>query len=330
MNMKFGAFTYGYSTNLGDEIQTLSATQFLPSVDVLIERDRLHWYRDCPPVFVIFNGWFTHQPSWPPPDSISPLFVSFHAAMPELLVDKRFVAYFKRHEPVGCRSLATLEALRNIGVDAYFSGCLTLTIKRERGARTNQIYAVDVDPTLYANVVPGDIKERLVHLSHEFPPLNATLLTKATWGSANLGLRSIYKWELGRSLLRGTGERLNELRHSFRLSRARELLTLYSSAKLVITSRLHCALPCLALGTPVVLLRRGVESDPRFAGLRELVRFHSDPSKPIKIDWQDPEPNPDKYLRYAKALRERCEDAVSRFTKPEDATHSASCGTRAG
>lgn len=327
--MQFGAFAYAYSTNLGDEIQTLSATQFLPRVDVLIQRDRLHWYRNWPPVFIIFNGWFAHPPSWPPPDSISPLFVAFHAATPALLVDKRFASYFKRHEPIGCRSLATLEAFRRVGVDAYFSGCLTLTIERERGARTNQIYAVDVDPSLYASLVPGDIKERVVHLSHEFPPVDATLLTKAKWGSAYLGLRGIYKWDWGRSLLHGAGERLNGLRHSFRLSRARELLTRYSSAKLVITSRLHCALPCLALGTPVVLLRRGIELDHRFSGLRELVRFHSDPSRPIKIDWQDPEPNPDTYLRYAKALRERCEDAVSRVLRAESATHSATCGTTA-
>jgi len=313
--MQFGAFSYAYSTNLGDEIQTLSATQFLPRVDVLIERDRLHWYRHCPSAFVIFNGWFAHQPSWPPPDSISPLFVAFHAAMPELLVDKRFVSYFKRHEPIGCRSLATLEAFRKIGVDAYFSACLTLTIERERVAKTDQIYAVDVDPSLYANLVPNHIKERVVHLSHEFAPPSATLLTKAKWNSADLGLRGIYKWDGGKSFLRGAGERLNGLRHSFRVSKARELLTQYSSAKLVITSRLHCALPCLALGTPVVLLRRGIETDPRFAGLRELVRFHSDPSRPIKIDWQDPEPNPDIYLRYAKELRDRCEGAVSRVLK---------------
>lgn len=327
--MKFGAFTYGYSTNLGDEIQTLSATQFLPRVDVLIQRDRLHWYRDDPPVFMIFNGWFTHQPSWPPPDSIVPLFVSFHAEMPELLVDKRFVSYFKRHEPIGCRSLATLEAFRAVGVGAYLSGCLTLTIQPKLKARTDQIYAVDVDQTLCANLVPRDIQEQLVHVSHEFPPLDANLLTKAKWGSAHLGIRGIHKWEWGRSLLRGTGEKLNEHRHSFRLGRARELLELYSSAKLVITSRLHCALPCLALGTPVVLLRPGVESDPRFTGLRDLVRFHSDPLSPIKIDWRDPEPNPDKYLHYAKALRERCEKAVSRAQEFERVPQSATCGTTA-
>ncbi|WP_264821067.1 polysaccharide pyruvyl transferase family protein [Acinetobacter schindleri] len=32
------------------------------------------------------------------------------------------------------------------------------------------------------------------------------------------------------------------------------MLEKYSTAKLVITSRIHCALPCLAMGTPVIYI----------------------------------------------------------------------------
>jgi hypothetical protein len=39
-----------------------------------------------------------------------------------------------------------------------------------------------------------------------------------------------------------------------RFKNVESLLNTYQSSKLVITSRLHCALPCLALGTPVLLL----------------------------------------------------------------------------
>lgn len=308
--MQFGAFSYAYSTNFGDEIQTLSAAQFLPRIDILLERDRLHRYRNCPPIFAIFNGWFNYQPFWPPPDSISPLFVAFYANMPELLIDKRFVSYFKRHEPIGCRSVATVEAFHKIGVEAYFSGCMTLTIERARVTRTDQIYSVDVDPSMYASLVPDHIKETVVHVSNEGLPPDITPLGRLKWKAAHLGLRAIYKWGSEESIVHGAGATLNRFRHSSRLARAEQLLALYGSAKLVITSRLHCALPCLALGTPVVLLRRGIESDPRFAGLRELVRFHSDPSRPISIDWKDPEPNSDKYRPYAKELREKCEGAV--------------------
>ena len=317
--MQLAAFSYAYSTNIGDEIQTLSATQYLPRVDLLIERDRLQWYRDTPPMFVIFNGWFTHQLSWPPPDSISPLFVSFHASAPETLITKDFTSYFKRYEPIGCRSIATAEAFHKIGVDAYFSGCLTLTLKRRPVPRTDQIYAVDVENDLYSSVVPADVRERALHISHEWPSDDATLITKTAWNAAYLGLRGIYKSSRARQMLLGATDKLNELRHTSRTSRAEEILKIYSSAKLVITSRLHCALPCVAMGTPVILLRKGIESDPRFDGLRDFVRFHSDPSRAPRISWERPEPNPDRHLSFARALRERCQTAVSQVLETVNA-----------
>jgi Polysaccharide pyruvyl transferase len=312
--MQFGAFSYAYSTNVGDEIQTLSAVQFLPKVDILVDRDRLNRYSKNSEIFVIFNGWF-NNPSWPPPDSISPLFVAFYANHPELLVNKKFADYFRRFEPIGCRSIETAEAFRRIGIDAYFSGCLTLTIQREPVPRTDQVYAVDMDEEVFARLVPEEVRRKAVRLSHEGVPSDFSMLAKATWSAADLGLRGMYKWDSESPFLQGAASKLNKHRHSSRIARALQLLTLYNSAKLVITSRLHCALPCLALGTPVILLRPGIESDARFAGLRELVRFHGDLSRPVSINWQNPEPNSDDYLRYSKALRETCERAVHRALK---------------
>lgn len=40
-----------------------------------------------------------------------------------------------------------------------------------------------------------------------------------------------------------------------RFLRANELLRKYASAKYVITSRIHCALPCLGFQTPVIYIR---------------------------------------------------------------------------
>ena len=34
----------------------------------------------------------------------------------------------KKYEPIGCRDLKTTDKLKNKGIDAYFSGCLTTTI----------------------------------------------------------------------------------------------------------------------------------------------------------------------------------------------------------
>ncbi len=53
---------------------------------------------------------------------------------------------------------------------------------------------------------------------------------------------------------------------------AHDLLTKYSKASVVITSRIHCALPCLGMDTPVIFIT-DVEnkiSQGRFGGLLDL------------------------------------------------------------
>lgn len=53
---------------------------------------------------------------------------------------------------------------------------------------------------------------------------------------------------------------------------AEEHVKAYARAKLVITSRIHCALPCLALGTPVILVRTKFDAD-RFKGLFDFFNY---------------------------------------------------------
>lgn len=55
-----------------------------------------------------------------------------------------------------------------------------------------------------------------------------------------------------------------------RVQMAEQLLAQYANARLVITSRLHAALPCLAFGTPVLFVVENV-NDPRFSGNLELL-----------------------------------------------------------
>ena len=52
---------------------------------------------------------------------------------------------------------------------------------------------------------------------------------------------------------------------------AEALLRRYATAELVITSRLHCALPCRAMGTPVIFVHPNYYSDSRFDGLRDIL-----------------------------------------------------------
>ena len=63
MNKKlFGLLSYGYSENIGDEIQSIAASQYLPKVDSIVERDKLELYRLNREIFVIFNGFNCYIP----------------------------------------------------------------------------------------------------------------------------------------------------------------------------------------------------------------------------------------------------------------------------
>ncbi len=65
--VKYGLLTYR-TENIGDEIQSIAARQFLPRVDVYVERDSLNNVVSDEKIKLIMNGWFTHKPeNWPPP-----------------------------------------------------------------------------------------------------------------------------------------------------------------------------------------------------------------------------------------------------------------------
>src|SRR5690348_17009501 len=86
-NNPFGLLRYEESYNLGDEIQSIAASQYLPQVDFLVDRNTgqqtnvSHSYIGTPidKNKTIYSGWFDGQYChFPPPTNIDPLFVSFH------------------------------------------------------------------------------------------------------------------------------------------------------------------------------------------------------------------------------------------------------------
>ncbi|WP_298366199.1 polysaccharide pyruvyl transferase family protein [uncultured Lutibacter sp.] len=256
--------------NVGDNIQSLAAKQFIPKVDKYLSREKLANYKGDK-IKLIMNGWFTHNiHDWIPSDDIIPLFVSFHmnnTAAPHMLT-KEGVNYLKKHEPIGCRDQFTVEILQEKGIEAYFTGCLTLTLnsyKVEDIERTDDIYIVDplYGYTTYKKVTYDykrflrsiqrrtifDIGKRKKHLKKIL--------------DANLIKQAIYIEQEPSSGQYTTEEKFEM---------AEELLNKYARAKLVITSRIHCALPCLALGTPVIFIN-GFDNfvdSCRFEGILDL------------------------------------------------------------
>ena len=99
---------------------------------VEVQRDAMP-YQDLPAgTWVPTFGWYMHPTfdqgfSFPFPETVRPLFISFHLNKPALL-DDAAIAYLRRYAPVGCRDWQTVVALRSVGVPAFFSGCLTTTV----------------------------------------------------------------------------------------------------------------------------------------------------------------------------------------------------------
>ena len=133
-DVKYGLIV-AFTGNLGDDIQSLAALQFLPRVDYVIHREYMVKYmnmiRNEEEVKVIVNGWFMHLPrNWYIAENVKPLFISFHYTHREL--PPHIKKDLKSHEPIGARDLYTQKLLSREGIRSYFSGCLTLTLVRLR------------------------------------------------------------------------------------------------------------------------------------------------------------------------------------------------------
>ena len=251
---------------------------------------------------MLLNGWFLEGAAWPPPETIRPLVVSFYASegRPELLAP-RFMDWYRRHEPIGCRSKEMLARAEARGLRAYFSGCLTLCLppRAPLPPGAGETLIVDCDEALLRRLVPARVVAGARFLTHvarsDAASLRRRLARRAFAHGAALAPR--LAWELSR--------RWRQRRHDERMAQARALLAAYGAAKLVITSRLHCFLPCLALGTPVLLLYTGAER-ARFSGLLELGRSFSFADERVDIDWDAPAPNPGHHTPLAAELAKTC------------------------
>jgi hypothetical protein len=233
--MKFATLKYNRSNKrghatLGDEIMSLAAEQFLPRVDKRFEREYLRSVSENEKHLLIMNGWFCLYPadSFPPSESIEPVFIGFHI--------NRSTRYFLSPQCI-----------------EYFKkhepiGCRdrrTTQLLASKGVHSFQSKCLtltfpkrDKEPSNgkvflvdAENIpIPEHIYEEAIHITH---------ITQNFWGD------------------------------EIKTLMAKKLLALYrDEARLVITTKLHCALPCIALGVPVVFFGRS--SEARISLLKDL------------------------------------------------------------
>ena len=272
----YGALCYNNSYNLGDNIQSLAAIQYLPMISYWIDRDTSEVFDlkgnkvdtdkfpDGFKIKCIYNGWFDGQYcKFPPPKYIDPLFISFHINETSHINDKRYnildnnkikfksitlnSEYFSKHGSVGCRDLYTYDLLKRNNIDCYFSACLTLTLKKEHYLKeySDKILVID------AYIDCPDL----------FDKLHSCLLSN---------LPNFYNYITGikSDKIEYISQALENvlLDNNKKLTLADKLLQKIAGAKLVITSRLHSALPAIAFNVPVIFLNNNMD-DVRFRGL---------------------------------------------------------------
>lgn len=290
--MKNGLLIYPHNNqkifNIGDYIQSIAARQFLGNVDIFLCREHLNEYSGDK-VKLIANGWYMHNPNnWPPSKDIEPLFVALHInkLAEEKLLGKESIEYFKKHEPIGCRDYYTVENLKQKGVDAYFSGCLTLTLgqtyKRSK-TPSNNIYFTDVNshlaPTFkfkakcLKNLIFKAFTLKRIAKRQRDCGINVSwrqLVTFYTTYSSIFDDEVLFKAHYVQQEIKDNFSNEQE-----KFQYADSLLKRYSDAEYVVTSRIHCALPCLAMNVPVLYVDNqnlGIVHNCRLKGLREL--FH--------------------------------------------------------
>ena len=271
-----------YTYNIGDDMQSLAACQYLPQINCIVDRD-FPKVRHCKgQVKAIFNGWYTYNWwSWIPSNNIEPLFTSFHLA-PHIaglfLSNQKTREYLMKHAPIGARDHATLIILRNHGIKAYFSGCLTLTLdytfSKLKGVLKRDYILVALDTQIMLDAIIRKLKSYLdivtVNPNHYFPIRFIKVppvLIKVLKALNNMAVADsvVYLFERPRA---------KTIPINLKLKRALIVLTIIANARLTITSRLHVALPAIAFNVPALFIHPNLH-DPRFSGLLDFVNAFS-------------------------------------------------------
>lgn len=306
--------------NIGDYIQSVAQEQFYDSVDTYVEREAMDTFFSEDKTNVIMNAWFMWRPEhFPPSPSIRPLFISMHIvpSVADKMLSPEAVAYMKQYEPIGARDLGTKNILEHYGVESYFSGCLTLTLglKYKNEEKDGSVYFVDPYYELgggkkffkgynyiralflllkhyshikcLKNKFAYEFKSRLSEWS---PTLDRMLYLASFYDTYSKAFDDDVL--VSAHYIKHEVEQVQfHYDNDEKMEYARHLVRQYAKARLVVTSRIHCALPCLGVETPVIFvtsdnLEKGAGrggSNGRFSGLIELLNQMEWTSKGVKV-----------------------------------------------
>ena len=261
--MKYGRLTFKDELvssdilNIGDIAQVFGideifrAMQIPPEEIVEIPLAQLNCYRGETVILPInmYAQYSPENPIFPTSPDIIPVFLGVYCTSRGHL---RHKDYWTGAAPIGCRDEVTRRAMRKYGYEAYLMGCMTMLLpRRTKTPEKKHVFIVDVNPAI-SSQFPADILEGAEYISHAIPADRVKDFDNARVERLAWRVYARYRDE----------------------------------ATLVITSRLHCAAPCIAMGIPTIVVKDNY--DGRFQWMDRFVHLYTAPEI-ARIDW-DPAP----------------------------------------
>lgn len=298
-----GTFKY---KNIGDYIQSVSQEQFLDKVDCYVEREKLKDYESEDITRVIMNAWFMFNPKeFPPSRDILPLYISMHIvpSIADEMLSEETIEHLKKYEPIGARDTSTMDILESHGIRSYFSGCLTLTLGEKYMNPTKNDEIIFVDPyyelgannsnkihkILYSFFLCIKNIKKVFKLNKIFScefyspiskisrPLDKLIHVASFYHTYSKAFSDDVLFNA--TYINHTVKQSDFKDDNEKMEYARSLIRKYATAKLIISSRIHCALPSIAVETPTIFItsdnlekgRGRGGSNNRFGGLIQLM-----------------------------------------------------------
>ncbi len=229
--------------NLGDDLITLAALQRLPRMDYALDADALDAplpdLKDEDRLVLLAPGLFLRSSAhWPPEKHIAPVGIGVHISGED--------AWGLPLSSLDGAGLDALMAAAPIAARDVRTADRLAKLNIPHQLTASITLALEHPPAVRKGIVCCDAPEEVVSVLRSFRPDVQSVTHAISNPSPDF---------------------------TFRMENAKKLLTAYASSEMVFTRRLHCAMVCLAVGTPVLLLYHPEYEDiSRFAPMDTMVR----------------------------------------------------------
>lgn len=174
----------------------------------------------------------------------------------KLLSNPKNQFYLLKYSPIGCRDIVTFRYLSKYGIPAYVNGCMTATLPRYTGKKGSKVIFADAPEALLQYVPDIVLRQHCEVTTQQF----------------HLSQQEVSDFRKTYSFVKS--------KYNYYCK----------NAKLIITSRLHVALPCTAFGIPVIFAKDCIDARMDFVGkylpIYDLEKYSEINWEPIVPDYE--------------------------------------------